>query len=163
MLSADSSFPTRLDPDLAACALPETLTLPSGRGLVAEWCTLNGYNPLLAHAWVEALLEWKYAERPPKSTSELMVAAVEFDFPSFRGKLLFARARALSAGWVPTFLCPQASHSAWQIAHCTVGNLGGFNGVSKAGRRDDCGPTARPCEPIRIFSVDVVRASDPYP
>ena len=160
MLSVDSSFPRRLDTDLASRILPATLArYRSAAANFSHWCSEHAHNPWYAHEWDEAVIEWKNLANPPKSSIELTVAAVEFFFPRFIGRWVFAREAldGIRRVYTPNHhtSCGRAPTALPAIYVASMGHPRLAGGIVLAQRRG-----LRPAELIRIMPKDIFLPSE---
>ena len=98
LMASRERFPLRLDPHQAQKIQPNTLSRYRSAALqFVHWCNRCSYRPGIAEDWDDLLVEFENDEQIKKANFELLVAAVEFYFPRFKGRL--CAARAVLVGW----------------------------------------------------------------
>ena len=92
MNSAAASYPRRLEPDIASRVKEVTLArYRSSAQTFVTFCRSEGLAPASATDFDETLVEMKLGLDMKPAAFEVLVAAVEFFFPRFKGSLIHAR------------------------------------------------------------------------
>ena len=101
------SGPRRLDVHQAAKVQPKTLHEYRRAALpFVNFLRRRGYAPTTAWEWDDLVVEWKNAEVVSRYNFSNCVAAIEFFFPRYRGKLSWAH--AVASGWA---VCSEVRHT----------------------------------------------------
>ena len=90
--------PLGLDPQAQGKVTGATLiSYRRAAHMLTSWLLQHGLHPTSATEWDDLIVEWKVHGKPSKTQFTTALAAVEFFFPLYRGKLRWSH--AVRSGW----------------------------------------------------------------